>query len=146
MLDSPDKVDSFGEDDMGTLILVNVDDSAVGSVSSTDRAASLSTKSSQAIHRTASLYVFDASEKGIESNSGRILLSASNSLFDKDSSPSVSFFFPRIVDFLFSSDCPCILYCLLPNREVRTMAIGCSSCTSLWYGSSRSSDLPIGIE
>lgn len=95
MMDSPDKVDSFGEEDLGTLILVNADDSAVGSVSFADRAASLSSKSSQAIHRTASLYVFDASEKGAESNSGRILLSASNFLRDRDSDQPVSCFLAR---------------------------------------------------
>lgn len=88
MLDSPDYVESFGEDDMGTLILVNRDDSAVGSVSFADRVASLSTKSSQAIHRTASLFVFDASKKVLESDTGRILLSASNEPFDKESAPT----------------------------------------------------------
>lgn len=85
MTDSLDKVDSFGEDDLGTLILVNVDDSAVGSISFSDRVASLSTASSPAIHRTASLYVFDANEKGIDSVSGRILLSASSCPLGSDS-------------------------------------------------------------
>ena len=82
MSESPDKVDSFDEDEAGTLVLVNAEDLAVGSVSFADRVASLSTESSKAIHRTASLYVF---EKTTELDSARLLLSSSNSLSDSGS-------------------------------------------------------------
>jgi hypothetical protein len=119
MFDSPDNVDSFGEDDMGTLILVNVDDAAVGSVSFADRVASLSTKSSHAIHRTASLYVFDGSANGIEMNSGRVLLSASRYPLDQDDDKTaVSFFLARklVLHFILTS---CILRLSLTEKSLR---------------------------
>jgi hypothetical protein len=78
MSESPITIDNFSEDEAATLILVDVNDSPLGSVSLTERLAIEENSNEQIIHRTCSLHIFwndDPTGKG--SPTSRILLSRS---------------------------------------------------------------------
>ena len=78
MSESPTTIDNFSEDEAATLVLVDVNDSPLGSVSLTERLLIENSANEQIIHRTCSLHIFwtdDPTGKG--SSTSRILLSRS---------------------------------------------------------------------
>ena len=76
MMESPTTIDRMSEDEAATLILVDINDSPLGSVSLSERLVIEETANEQVIHRTCSLHIFwndDPTGKG--SSTSRILLS-----------------------------------------------------------------------
>lgn len=112
MSESPTTMDNFSEDEAATLILVDVNDSALGSVSLTERLLIEKNSNEQLIHRTCSLHVFwndDLTGKG--SSTSRILLSralpqsAIGEEFCTSSDVSFTFEFNCLVASYFRANC-----------------------------------------
>ena len=76
MSESPTNIDNLSEDEAATLVLVDVNDSPLGSVSLSERLVIEESATEQLIHRTCSLHIFwndDPTGKG--SHTSRLLLS-----------------------------------------------------------------------